>query len=287
MAIDTGSGASAVDPVVAHNLRLIENRIPQGVMYDAEGEQFTYSAVVHSLGIGDMHAADVRVLVWPSPMFEGAQIAGVLGADLLRHFDVDIDFSARKLNLISQDHCPGRVVYWTSGDVAVVPMHVVNSGHIIVPVSLDGHDVDAVLDTGSALSVLSMEFAQRTFGLAPDSPNMTRVGQMHGAAQVPIYRYTFKNIALDGVAIGNPTLMVRDDLAKYSMTQAHHSGSRISDANESGGVTDLTLGLNELRHLHLYIAYKGQKLYITGAAPPAAAAAAASSSIAPTTAAAH
>jgi len=269
MAIDTGAEVSAVDPVVAGNLHLIERPIRQGAMYNAKGEQFTYVAVLHSLGIGEMHANDVKLLVWPSRMSRDGRIAGVLGADLLRQFDVDIDFGAHKLTLFSQDHCPGKVVYWPAGNVAVVPMHVVNSGHNVLPAILDGHEIDALLDTGTTFSLLSMESARNIFGLTPNSPDMTKTGEI-GAVQTAVYRHTFKSLGLEGLAIANPTFYIWDNLMKYSMTQAPHTGSRLSSANESGGVTDLTLGLRELCHLHVYIAYKEQKLYITPASTPAA-----------------
>ena len=52
MAIDTGSPLSAVDPVVANNLHLIERRVMQGFVYDVAGEPITYIAVPHDLGLG-------------------------------------------------------------------------------------------------------------------------------------------------------------------------------------------------------------------------------------------
>src|ERR1700744_2956847 len=39
--------------------------------------------------------------------------AGVLGADLLSHFDVDFDFGANKLNLFQPSSCGDRAVYWS------------------------------------------------------------------------------------------------------------------------------------------------------------------------------
>ncbi|MGH6875918.1 MAG: retropepsin-like aspartic protease, partial [Rhizomicrobium sp.] len=130
MALDTGAPVSAVDPNVAHNLHLVQHRIMQGLFTNIAGATVTYVAVLHDLGLGDMHTSGVYLLVWHSPMTNNGRIGGTLAADLLRHYDVDLDFGTHKLGLFSQDHCPGKVVYWASGGVAVVPMHVVNSGHI-------------------------------------------------------------------------------------------------------------------------------------------------------------
>jgi predicted aspartyl protease len=272
MALDTGAPLSAVDPIVAHNLHLVQRRIAQGFMYDIAGEPFTYIAVPHDLALGDMHASGVDLMVWPSPMGGGdGRIGGTLAADLLRHYDVDIDFASHKLSLFSQDHCPGKVVYWTSGDVAVVPVHVVNSGHIIVPVKLDGQPFDAVLDTGSTFSFISQATASGRFHLTPNSPDVTKVGDTQAPGAVPLYRHVFKSLELEGITIGNPVITMFENVGKSR--EAPHLGSRISDADESGGNTDFILGLNELDHLHLYIAYKEQKLYISPASAPSGAAA--------------
>src|ERR1700689_248769 len=82
MVIDTGSPLTVVDPQAASDLHLITHRIVQGVMYNTKGEQFTQLAIIHALDIGQMHADDVRALVWPSRMSSDNSIAGTLGADM-------------------------------------------------------------------------------------------------------------------------------------------------------------------------------------------------------------
>jgi predicted aspartyl protease len=271
MAIDTGSGLTAVDPDAVRNLGLITKRIIQGAMFTSTGQSFTYMATMHAFDIGLLHAEGVKILVWPEKMWDDPQIAGTVGADLLRNYDVDLDISSGKFNLFSQDHCPGKVVYWPNSGVSVVPIHVVNSGQIVVPVTLDGHNLDALLDTGAFGTILPLETAEGTFGLHPDTPELAASGQFNGS--VPVYRHTFKSLSLEGISIGNPTVFIWDDQVKYGMQQHPETGSRLSDVTEENGVTSMTLGMRELRHLHIYIAYKEQKMYITAAAPPAAPAA--------------
>lgn len=38
-------------------------------------------------------------------------VSGLLGADVLKNFDVEFDFANSQLMIFSQNHCPGRVVY--------------------------------------------------------------------------------------------------------------------------------------------------------------------------------
>jgi hypothetical protein len=265
MALDTGAEMSAVDPQVASDLHLITHPILQGMAFNTGGAAFTQEAVLHSFDIGKMHAQDAKFLVWPSPLSDDGSVAGVFGADFMHHYDIDIDFGAHKLGIFSQDHCPGKVIYWPAPSVAVVPMRVVTSAHIIVPVTLDSHEFDAMLDTGG-MTHLSESAAKAVFGLVPNSPGMTE--EANSGLKTPVYRYKFKSIGLEGIAISNPTVYIWDDLEKYSMRQAPHLGSRLSDAGEqTAGMTDMILGASEFKNLHVYIAYREQKLYISSASP--------------------
>jgi predicted aspartyl protease len=280
MAIDTGSVLTGVDPQSADTFHLIRKRIIQGAMFTSAGQSFTEMATMHSFDIGQMHAEGVKILVWPTRMWGGdSNISGTVGADLLRNYDVDIDTDTNKFKLFSQDHCPGKVVYWHPAAVSVVPIHVVNSGHIIVPVVLDGQNMDALLDTGAFGTILALETAEGTFGLHPGTPEMTPAGDFHGAAA---YHHTFKSLELEGISIANPTVFIWDDQMKYGMQQTPELGSRLSAVSEENGKTDLTLGMRELRHLHIYIAYKEQKMYVSAIAPSASTAPPAAPPAAPT-----
>lgn len=285
MAVDTGASASAVDPIVAKNLNIPERRMMEGAFYNLSGNSFTSMAMPNDFGIGDMHSKEDAFLVWPTPMSERGDLAGLIASDILRHYDVDIDFGSHTFSLFSQDHCPGKVVYWTSGNVAVVPIHVefsgMYSGHVIVPVTLDGHAFDAELDTGSSSSFLTLKAAQASLGLGPASPGVTKVGDRAGPGGVPLYRHTFESLGLEGIAIGHPTVGMFDSQLQSQETLQHGIGSRFGSLG--GEEYEFTLGLNELRHLHVYIAYKEQKLYITPAsAPVAVAASGASTASSPT-----
>ncbi|HEY5338989.1 MAG TPA: hypothetical protein VIJ85_12350, partial [Rhizomicrobium sp.] len=55
---------------------------------------------------------------------------------------------------------------------------------------------------------------------------------------------------------------------------APETGTRLSSANAVNGIVPMILGRREMAHLHLFISYKEQKLYITPSSPPADAASA-------------
>ncbi|MGD0192342.1 MAG: retroviral-like aspartic protease family protein [Rhizomicrobium sp.] len=274
MLVDTGASITALDPQATAALNIITHRIYQGQFFTAGGKGFQEMAVIHSLGLGQSTASNVKTLVWPEPMFAPHGPAGTLGVDFLRNYDVDIDFANHRLGLFSQDHCPGKVVYWQADAVAVIPVHVTNSGQIVVPVKLDGHQLYALLDTGSFNTTLTLEAAQNYFGLKPGSPDMVPAGEFHGVSNVPAYRHTFKTLELEGIAMANPSVYIWEDIEKYGMaSSAPETGSRLNDSSNAEWVTDITLGYHQLRNLHMYIAFKEQKLYVTASSPAPAGAA--------------
>jgi len=83
-----------------------------------------------------------------------------------------------------------------------------------------------------------------------------------------IYRHRFASLSFGGVTVANPMIDVIRDLAER-MGPRTVTGTRVPDVQEE--LPDLLIGMDILRHLHLYIAYGEQKLYITPASAPAAA----------------
>ena len=268
MIVDTGSPLSSLDPNAVQELGLITERIVQGRMYDSSGRQFTKLVHIPELQIGNLKATDKRFLVFPENVTSDKQIAGLLGADFLRHYDIELDFAANKLNIFDRDHCPGKVIYWPASAVAVVPMHVNSGGYIFVPVTLEGKKFDALFDTGTFGTILEMSAAEGEFGLSPNSPGVQPVGS---ATESPrLYSHKFASLQLEGIAFNDPTVFLREDATDNSLRRATGTGTRLPSLSENNGDWSLILGTNELRHLHLFISYGEQKLYITAASPPPA-----------------
>jgi len=171
---------------------------------------------------------------------------GTLAPDMLKHYDVDLDFAHGKMNLFSQDHCPGKVLYWTKGDYVVLPMQVAPSSHIRLPVTVDGKTIMAIVDTGAVSSIMSMH-AANFLGVSEDSPGLKLKTSEGYDRQTRIYSYPFKTLQMGDITVKNPRITVA--------------------SNEFMGAVgnDMILGMGILRQLHLYIAYKEQKFYITPA----------------------
>jgi predicted aspartyl protease len=262
MLVDTGSPASSLDGELSQSLGFPRYRLPEG--FWVGGEEIQYAARVSDMSLAGTKVEPAQFLVAPSPL--GDEFKGLLGVDVLGHYDVELDFAAHALNLFLPNHCPG-VVYWPASAASAVPFRVARAGYLVISVALEGKAIDAIVDTGSSDTSLTDTTAQALFGLTSDSPDMKKVGTPNSG---PAYLHTFKTLDFNGIAIANIPVVVFHDVQAERMKQEVQTGSRLSAANIENGVTQLLLGMHELRKLHLYLAFGEGLMYATPPTPPPA-----------------
>jgi len=259
--LDTGGAFTAISmPLVTQmGLKPVNGRIR---MYDTLGRSSDLQVTV-DLGIGPLNAKAQEIPV--NPNVQG--VGGLLAGDVMQNYDIDIDFAARKLSYFLTSHCDGKVVYWPTTIIAAVPYHGWTRGnfHMNVPVKIDGHDVTATIDTGATSSTLDADTAHQLFDLTPDSPGAVPLGTM-GNDSHKVFGWTFKTLEIGGIKINNPRMRVIPDLVAKGNKDDVSADShiRMRSAIESMGFTML-IGMDILRKLHLYIASKEGKLYVTPA----------------------
>jgi len=246
--IDTGGFWSFLDPSIAGGFEV--RRSPVQGFLGLNGLALTTLVKVPSVQVGDLKASDVEFFEAPRGYMHvigPSSFVATLGANWLDNYDVEIDPVANKVSLFSSDHCEGQVVYWPSSDAIEIPVRIDRRGKLLtIPVSLDGKDITALIDTGAPFTVLSLRGAEKLFGLTPGSPNMQegpRETDPSGTSR-QTFRYQFKQLELGGIAFQNPWLTI---------------------ASITNGGVDLILGMHQLRGLHLYFAYGEEKLYVTTA----------------------
>jgi len=168
--IDTGAAITHVSQTTADDLNLPRN----------------FDHTINSFGVGGieshLHIVEVASLVlggvevknrsFPEADFADrladgrSRPGGLIGADILSHFDVDIDIPHRKLALWRVTGCAEITPDWDAAG-AGVPMQIAPSRHVTVPVRIDGAALDLLLDTGAPDLVLSTGAAARA-GATPD-----------------------------------------------------------------------------------------------------------------------
>jgi predicted aspartyl protease len=245
--VDTGDIFSGIGAQNADALHL--KRKLAGEMFFFLGNVPAYQYVeAESFKLGPMSASGISLMVIPNQMLR-PNADGLLGPNIMKSYDVEFDFAHAKFNIFAQDHCPNKVVYWTKSGYAQVPMHVDGSWHISVPVTLGGKSLTAVVDSGADRSTMSLETAKDLFGIDEKNPAMKTVGaaSINGTAKTNLYRYPFDTLSFEGVTVQNPDIDIIP-------------GETYGKLNPK-----LIIGINVLRQLRVYIAYKEQMLYLTSA----------------------
>ena len=278
--IDTGGAFSGLTKRAVRELNLDTGQYLNrdgSVTYlkDVKGQTEGLQTRLPSITLGRLRQENVWFMVLPGEDTGGPEIeqfAGIIGSEMLRNVDVDFDFAARKLNLFSSDHCAGNVVYWTNQalPVAIVPFTLNRAGHIMFRAELDGRRVDTMLDTGAGTTILNLDTARRTFRIDVNAPDVERVGELKGGYTASTYRRRFKTLAIEGVTINSPLITMLPNMMGTVNPGAPRTGSMIRD--DGNGLPDVILGMNVLSEMHVYIAYKERKLYLTAANPQPAAA---------------
>lgn len=239
--IDTAGYVSTLTRYAVKSLGLTSESALRSLETYYGGEVVDHYVTAHDVMLGRLKASRLMFFVM-SDYRSSYDIGGTLAPDILSAYDVDFDFAGSKFRLFMKDHCEGKVVYWTREPYGVVSFRMDNMHHIMVPVLLDGKEVRAAIDTGAADTVASLERIEDKLDLNDKSPGMVPEPRLR-------YRYPFKTLTFDDVTVSNPDITLVPD-----------GQSKMGNADQT-----IVLGMNVLRHLHVYIAYGEQKLYVTPA----------------------
>lgn len=248
--VDTGSVYSSITQETASSLGLPTNYTSRGGAF-LNNVAINQFANLDSIAIGALHSnGSIPVLVTPNDLLP-ITMAGLLGPDILRLYDVEFDFFHGKLNLFAHTKCPGNAVYWTRDAFAAENIKVDAGFHITIDAALDGQPVLASLDTGSDTSVMSLDAARSLFAWSDHDPRLRTLGTHSiNGTDAQLYDFPFASLSFQGLAILGPKilLMPRQNISRYGRDEAN-----------------VILGMSVLRQLHIYVAYEEGKVYMTGA----------------------
>jgi hypothetical protein len=190
---------------------------------------------------------------------------GLMTGSFFKKYDVELDFAAMKLNYLTPNTCadPHQVVFWKHTEVAVIPMNMVD-GKIQVQVNVNGQMINAQLDTSSPKSIMRRDIAENTLNLKANTPQMPPVGDLRDGEDMQIYTATFPKITFAGgvTAYNVPALIQSNGMIHQQKEHTLDSRAQFKNAPR---IPALTLGMDVLRQLHLYVVYDQGNIYMTSA----------------------
>ena len=265
MLMDLGAELSVLSQKAADDLKLKTHEANTEVFGITGASTNRYTTA--DVQLGRLHG-NLKLMVAPflDDFADDEDVVGLLGSDVLSNFDLSMDFGTKKLDLLSPDHCVGNVLYWPAAAVATVPFKLWHKTQIVFDVMLDGKPMKAILDTGAFDSTLRLDYATRVFDVHPGDADTPAVGHLNERDDLTTYGHTFKTLDFNGLAVSNPKFsLIPERLSKK--IGGPELGSLIRSRDDALDAPIL-LGMNVLKHLHIYIAYKEKKLYITPAGKP-------------------
>ncbi len=233
--MDTGAAISVITPQAVAEERLFA-RSSRFRLGGIGGESFAREVGIDHLGIGGAEAADVTFMegtLWKRSLDE-YPVFGLLGQDLLSNWDLDLEAGRDRLTLYDADTCPAAPA-WTKHAIAVDQTGSL-TGRINLPVELDGHAVDAMIDTGSAITTVRADLLGGPADAGAKAVTLMGVGQ----SPVRGVRRRVSHLAIGGVDLGPMTVVAADDLNGLPML----------------------LGTDFLRRHRVFIAWHANKLFI-------------------------
>lgn len=233
--------------------------MPDGVTVHIDHGEATGMIVIPDLRIGATGGKNINFLRVEDSVVKDHPAKGLLALDVLSSLDVELDFANNRMNLYAQDHCPGKVVYWAAS-YAALPFRTDETGHPSFRMDLDGKRVTVAFDMIPGHAHMGMLTAKRLFGLDETSPGMEAIAAEPPEIS-PIHRYPFKTLAVDGITIAHPQIDLFHQKAEC------RPFARFDDPQMQRCLAgaDIRIGLEILRQLHLYFAFKEKVLYLTPA----------------------
>ncbi len=193
--------------------------------------------------IGGVHFPVDRVAVGPFSLQNdrGLHADGLLGADILLAFDMDIDVPGGTLTLYRSRVCPNAKPPWAGPSVEIQGVRALKD-RLLVPSDLDGAAGRAIVDTGAEANLLGVNMARR-IGLTDQDLLADPPIRNEGTGGVSISRlHRFRSLRIGPVVEEHPEMVVMQ-----------------SDF----GVGDALIGESFLQGRRVWLSFPGRRIFVS------------------------
>ena len=175
MLLDTGAQRSILDEATVRRLKIPQDGRTFTVMVGIAGGSPRADANVEGVLLGDALLSVSRMPV--STAGGLARVDGVLGLDILREYDLDIDGPNRMLTLYRARRCERADPPWDAAAVAIEGTDT-RTGWLRMPLEIDGVAATAVVDTGASYTFIRPRMMPR-LGLTEQAMADDRTIKIH------------------------------------------------------------------------------------------------------------
>lgn len=209
------------------------------------GSTRLYAAKVKDFGVGPARSAAGYLRVVADTGFT-PDFDAIVGAPFLLQADLEVSLATKEIKFFRPTNCSEAFLGYWSEDALVIPFEASasDSPNPHFSVFLNGYRLDAIIDSGAAVTVVDLEAAKRA-GLKMDAPGMVRMGDTVGVGERRVARWT---TTVDKLTIGNENI----------------NNARIGVTDTRGAArADVVLGADFLRSHRVLFAMSQKKLYFS------------------------
>ena len=240
--IDTGAETTTLTPRAATELHLPADRAHDRLLAGITGTVRSSGVLLRQVALGGTVIANDRgASVGALPSLDGLDppVAGLLGADILSGFDVELDPPAHRMALYAPSVCKDWRP-WPKAVTARIQRGV--TGLVLLDARVDGQAVRALFDTGARTSLLTRE---RALALGVTTRMLqgdeARTGRGVGGGSATFRQHRFATLAVGGAADRDVPI-------------------NVADLSLPG--VEMLLGADFLAHRRVWISYSTGRLFL-------------------------
>ncbi|WP_158258446.1 retroviral-like aspartic protease family protein [Rhodopila globiformis] len=244
LVVDSGAERTTISNTVAERLGLPHDLLHQTRAVGIGGPTVTNDVIVKRLVIGGVHFPVDRIAVGNFNLQNkhGLDADGLLGADILLAFDMDIDVPGGQLTLYRPRQCPEAAPPWTQPAMEITGVGV-RKDRLLLPFQLDGTAGMAILDTGAGQNLIGLDMARRLGLDAQVMANDTTVRNRGiGPVEAVAYLHHFKELRIGPTTQAAPVLAVQ-----------------LADA----GFGDALIGESFLHGRRVWISFRSRRVFVS------------------------
>ncbi|AOX16349.1 retropepsin-like aspartic protease [Kozakia baliensis] len=246
--VDSGAQFSSIWPNQVDKLGLV-SQFRQVRMHGVGGETMGDIVIADKLGLGSATASDVPFIavgnLFDGHAIDGLPVVGLFGADFLSSYDVIFDLPEHRINIYDIHGCKKQLPEWRGNFSKIKVEHWWrDSTKIVLHLKLNGHPIEAFLDSGAFRTLISRDDALEA-GVRKSDLKQDRQGLGFGIDDEKTARFfhRFDSLELGSFRFNHPVLSVAE-------------------------TDNSLLGAEFLRHYQVWIPQRGDWIY----AKPASAA---------------
>ena len=251
MILDTGAAASLLTQEAAARFGLPPDQTRLYLNSGIGGMSYARGVRVGRMELGAANVPDQAMVVGPFALrgWDAPAPDGLLGNDVLQHFDVELDLPNSSVTLWRRRPCLDAVPPWSEAwSVLRPPPDAPHRNLVYVPVELDGRPFVGYLDSGSMVTVVARRTAD-ALGVKQAMMAGDQAIEIQGAApaDAPARVHRFDSMRIGNEQGAAPPLVVAELPAEHG---------------------DLLVGVGYLRARRVWISYATRVVFVGAAQGP-------------------